>query len=246
MQRPPLGLQTIVFGSKYNIEDAAVLDRVKAAGYDALETGAKDPGAFRKMLDARKMRFAGSHVGLRGLLDVKPLIASLKTLGSSDLCNSALMDWDKRSLADYQEGLKVLNRAGKELRAAGIRLHYHNHDFEFLKVDGSKTGMDLLIDGLDPECVDLCVDVAWVTKGGLNPVDFLRQHKARVGYLHFKDYNADGWIELGQGCVDFAGIMKVLPELTGARGVICEQDSSRLDPIESVAISRRFLKTLGW
>lgn len=243
MNRPPLGLQTIVFGRKYSIEDPAVLDHVAQCGYQCVEAGAKDPARFKQMLDARNMKYAGTHTGLAGLVDTAPIVEKLAILGGNDVCNSALMDWNKRSLDDFREGIEVLNRAGRELRAAGIHLHYHNHDFEFEPVGGGdKTGMDLLLEGLDPDCADLCVDVGWVTKAGHDPVEFLTTHKDRVGYLHFKDFNEDGWIELGQGCVNFDGIIEVLPELERVRWVLIEQDSTRIDPLDSVTISRDYLK----
>ncbi len=242
MSRPPLGLQTIVFGKKYSIEDPRVLDHVADCGYECVEAGAKDPAAFKAMLDARNMKYAGTHTGLKGLLDTAPIIEKLNALDGHDVCNSALMEWDNRSLDDFQEGIEVLNRAGKELQKAGIHLHYHNHAFEFEPVDGDKIGMDILLDGLDPDCVDLCVDVGWVTKAGYDPVAFLTENKDRVGYLHFKDFNDDGWIELGQGCVNFEGIMEILPQLNRVRWVLIEQDSTSIDPLDSVKISRDYLK----
>ena len=56
--------------------------------------------------------------------------------------------------------------------------------------------------------MDLCVDIAWVQKGGLDPAEFLRQHKDRISYLHLKDYNEEGWTELGSGVVNISGVMQ--------------------------------------
>jgi len=244
MNLPPVGVQLIVFGGKYDINtDAAViLDSLVRAGYAGVEGGAKDAEMYRRMLDERGLKYCGSHGGLAALDDVKSLAAYVKTLGGADVCNSAMRTWDARSLEDYRDGISVLNKAGHQLRDEGIHLHYHNHAFEFDKVDGEKTGMDLLLDGLDFSVVDLCVDVAWVMRGGANPAEFLRKYNAQIGYLHFKDFDGEDWIELGQGQNDFPSIMQVLPELTGVRWVVTEQDSSKLDPRESIAISRRYLK----
>ena len=241
MSLPPVGLQCIVFGKTHSIEDESVLDHVAACGYAGVEAGAKDPIRFRQMLDARGMKRGGSHTGPAALVDPEPIIEDMAIFDCHDLCNSGLMQWDKRTPADYAETIEILNRAGKRLGEAGIKLHYHNHAFEFEPVDGDRTGMDLFIEGLDPEAVDLCVDVGWVAKAGRDPAAFLREHKDRVGYLHFKDFNDDGWIELGQGHVDFAGVMNVLPELTNVSWVMIEQDSTNIDPLESVKLSRKFL-----
>ncbi|MCY3022762.1 MAG: sugar phosphate isomerase/epimerase, partial [Planctomycetota bacterium] len=236
MSLPPLGAQLIVLGKKYNInkDTDAVLDCLAKAGYAGVEGGATDAKMYRVKLDARGLRYASSHVTPKALLDLKPLIEYLRIVGGSDLCNSGLLDWNKRSLADFKETIGILNRAGRELRKEGIRLHYHNHDFEFAKVDGGRSDMDIFIDGLEPDACDLCVDVAWVQKGGSDPAAFLRQHNSRIGYLHLKDFNDEGWIELGQGKVKFAEIMRVLPEMKGGRWAVIEQDSSRLDPLDSI------------
>jgi len=239
---PLVGLQAIVLGKKYSVESDDVLDVVARAGYAALECGAKDPAAFRRKLDARGLKYAGAHATPKGFGDVKGMIERLKVLGGSDVSNSGFIDWNKRTAADAKQTIDALNAAGRELRQSGIHLHYHNHDFEFLeKIDG-KMIIDVLLDGFDPDAVDLCVDVAWVTKGGLDPVEFLLKHNKQVGYLHLKDYDDQGWTELGRGTVDLKGVIGILPRLTGVRWVVCEQDSSRIDPLESIAISRKYLR----
>ena len=245
MALPTVGCQLIIFGKKYNInEDTdAILDCLAAAGYKAVEGGAKDAESYKRKLAERGLVYGGSHTGMAGLKDIKPLVKYLKTLGASDLCNSGLMKWGEHSLKDWQEGIRVLNEAGRQLRDEGVRLHYHNHAFEFTdKVDGDKNAMDLLLDGLDFSVVDFCVDVAWVKIGGQDPATFLRTHKDRIGYLHFKDHDGETWRELGRGNVDFASIMKVLPELTKVRWVMVEQDTTLGEPMESVRISRQYLK----
>lgn len=253
MPLPPLGAQLMVFGGhptlKYDIQTQTnlILDSVAAAGYDAVEGGSRDAAAYKHALDARGLRFGGSHVGLTALLDVPPLIAYLKAVDSRDICNSGLRAWNNRSADDYRDAISVLNEAGRAFRQEGILLHYHHHDFEFEAVDGQKTGMDLLLEGLDPDAVDLCVDIAWVTKGGSDPAVYLTQHQDRISYLHFKDFNADGWCELGRGQVDIAGVMQVLPDLPNIRWVMVEQDTTQIDPRESIAISRRYLReTFGY
>jgi sugar phosphate isomerase/epimerase len=249
MPLPPVGAQLIVFGrhDDINKNPDGILDTLRNAGYDGVEGGAKDAEMYRRKLDERGLRYAASHTGLRALQDPKPLIEYLKVVGGSDVCNSGLFTWEGRSLQDYKDAIVALNEAGRKLRDEGIHLHYHNHDFEFHKVDGDKRGIDLLLDGLDFDVVDLCVDVAWVMRGGDDPASFLQKHKDRIGYLHLKDHDGEDWAELGRGKVDFHAIMRILPEMTGVRWAVIEQDTSKLNPHESVTISRRYLRdTFGY
>lgn len=249
MALPPVGAQLIVFGAKYNLntDTDLILDCVARAGYAGVEGAAKDYALYRKKLDERGLRFGATHTGTGALRDVAPIIEMLAILGGTDVNLSGLLTWEDRTLADYTAAIAIMNEAGQQLRDAGIHLHYHNHDFEFDKVDGNKTGMDLLLDGLNFDVVDLCVDVAWVLRGGADPATFLRAHKDRIGFLHLKDHDGKQWAELGRGQVDYRSIMAVLPELTGARWAMIEQDSSELDPCDSVTISRAYLReTFGY
>ena len=242
--RPKIGLQAIVLGKKYSVNEDRVLDAVAAAGYDALECAVDDPSTFRPKLEARGLVYAGAHTTPAKLRETSEIVATLKAMDASDVCNSGLLDWNKRTPEDYRETIEVLNQTGRELRTHGIHLHYHNHDFEFVAQEaiGGRTGMDLLLEGLDPDAVDLCVDVGWVHKAGLDPVDFLLKHADRVGYLHFKDYDANGWAEIGTGKVDFAPIIGILPRLPGVRWIVLEQDVATIDPLESLRISRANLR----
>ena len=251
MALPPIGAQLMVLGGhptiKYDMETQSdlVLDSLAAAGYAGVEGGPRDAAAYKQALDARGMRYGGSHVSLSVLTDtdnITKLIAYLQTLGSRDICSSGLRHWHERSAADFHDAAAVLNAAEQRFQDAGVTLHYHHHEFEFEKVDGDRTGLDILLGETDPALVDLCVDIAWVQKGGLNPAEFLAQHQDRISYLHFKDYSADGdWTELGRGIVNINGVMEVLPTLPRIRWVMVEQDKTNLDPLESLAVSRRYL-----
>ena len=246
---PPLGLQLIVFGGHFDINTQTdeVLDAIAEAGYSAVEGGAQDAVLFRKYLDDRGLRYGGSHVGPGALRNVTPLVDYLRVMDAHDICNSGLIQWNDRTAEDYRQTIKILNEAGRRLRDEDIHLHYHNHDFEFDKADGEKTGFDLLLDGLDPQAVDFCVDVAWVQKAGHDPAEFLHRHADRIGYLHLKDYDAEGWKELGQGLVDWPSVLTAVAELPSVRWAMVEQDTTTRAPKESITISRQFLQeTFGY
>jgi sugar phosphate isomerase/epimerase len=244
MSLPKVGCQLIVFGGQYNVENdiEKIADTLAAAGYDAIEGGPQDAARYRPILDARGLVYAGSHVALSSNPDWDKLADYVQAMGAADVSNSGLNKWGDLTLDDYKRSIEALNEAGAKLRARGIHFHYHNHAFEFDKVDGDKNGMDLLMEGLDPQACDLCVDVAWVQKGGEDPAEYVRKHQEHIGYLHFKDFDDEDWCELGRGQMDFGPIMQLLPSLSRVRWVVLEQDKSRNDAMDSVTESRRFLK----
>jgi sugar phosphate isomerase/epimerase len=245
MALPPVVLQPLVLHKKYSLQDQTdmILDRIKELGYAGIEGGIKDGAVYKKKLDERGLKYSATHISLSRRPPVKDLVDYLHAVGGADVCNSGLLSWEKRTLADYRETIPVLNDYARQLAREGIGFHYHNHAFEFEAVDGNKTGMDLLVEGLDLSVATLCVDVAWVYRGGRNPAEFLEEHADKIAYLHLKDTDGTDWKELGQGKVDFKSIIDVMPKLKRVRWAAIEQDATTIDPLESIAVSRRYLQT---
>jgi len=245
MALPPVVLQPLVLSKKYSLEKDTdlILDRLKALGYAGIEGGIKDAALYKRKLDERGLAYSATHISFSRRPPVKDVVDYLHAVGGADICNSGLLEWEKRSLADYRETIPVLNDFARQVAREGIHFHYHNHAFEFDQVDGKKTGMDILLEGLDLSVITLCVDVAWVFRGGRNPAEFLEEHADKIAYLHLKDTDGTEWLELGQGKVDFKSILDVMPKLTKVRWAAIEQDATKIDPLESIAVSREYLKT---
>ena len=247
---PPLGLQPIIFGKTYDasvpVQLDALLGVIAAAGYTAVEFGAPDPGELKRLLDRHGLTHAGAHVGLSSNPDPDAVIRLLDATGARDVCNSGLLRWgDDLTVDDYNRSIDALNRLGKFFHARGIHFHYHNHAFEFQPVEGGRTGMELLLEGLDFSVMDLCIDVAWVYRGGEDPAAFLLRHADRIGYLHLKDTDAEQkqWKELGRGVLDWPSVMAAIRQMPRVRWAMVEQDSTDGDPATCIRTSRDFLKS---
>ena len=103
--------------------------------------------------------------------------------------------------------------------------------------------LDRLYQLTDPRYVYLCVDVYWVARGGVDPAAFLRQHLDRIGAVHFKDMGQDGsFAEVGQGTLDFPGMMEVLAAKPDLDWIIVEQDRTDRTPEGSIALSRQYMR----
>ncbi|MFL6448300.1 MAG: sugar phosphate isomerase/epimerase family protein [Bryobacteraceae bacterium] len=119
------------------------------------------------------------------------------------------------TLDDWSCNAELLNRTGEKVRAAGMQLAYHNHNFEFRELGGI-CGFDELMRLTDPQLVKLELDPAWAQVAGADPVDLLRKHSRRVRLVHVRDF-APGYVPTkrlslanaptaappGQGIVDF-------------------------------------------
>jgi sugar phosphate isomerase/epimerase len=246
---PPISFQPITLQKKYNLDDHAelILGNLALLGVDAIEGGPTNPNGYTGLLRRHGLRFSGQHIALSSKPDVKHLIDYAHACGGEDVCNSGVLSWDKPGLPIYTESIKLLNDMGRQLKREGIRFHYHNHAFEFDAIDGSRTGMDVLLDSLDPDAVDFCIDVAWVWRGKRDPAEFLRFLGPRIGYIHLKDTTETEWKELGTGKLNWPSIISAIATLPNVRYAALEQDKVEIEPWKSISMSRMFLaKRFGW
>ena len=252
MAKPRVGAQLIVFGERAGKDLTGCVKACAAAGYDGFEMGTMENDAqfqrTKAACEAGGIAVAGCHTGIDQLADlekVKTFVKYAKAVGSDYLMSSGNGGW--KTMEEYLAGAKVLNAAGKVCQEAGVALCYHNHHWEFKQIEG-QTPMHVMIAATDPKLVKLCPDVYWVHVGGEQPAEFTACYRDRVPYFHFKDgLGGDQFREfreLGQGNVDLPAALKAALA-TNPAWITIEQDSSKLDPAESVKVSREYLKSLG-
>ena len=122
-----------------------------------------------------------------------------------------------------------LQKAGAPLKAAGLGFGWHNHDFEFSGcADGTVPMYQILTGGPDMEWE---MDVAWVVRGGGDPLAWIDAFKGRITAAHVKDIAPkgenlaeDGWADVGHGTVDWKAIMAAL-QAAGVKYYVMEHDN---------------------
>jgi sugar phosphate isomerase/epimerase len=122
-----------------------------------------------------------------------------------------------------------LNRAGAMARDAGLKLGYHNHNWEFFRLtdDPTRTAYDVLTETTDP---DLVLDLFWVTRGARDPVDVIQENEGRVLQYHVKDMNQAGsFADPGRGLIDFPRIFEH-SKTAGVVEYIVERDDAGSPP----------------
>lgn len=142
--------------------------------------------------------------------------------------------------ADIDALIDNMKSYAKALRAEGLDLYYHCHDFEFREFDGV-TAMERILSDTD---VMLEIDVFWAAKGGVDVMDFLDRHADRILYLHLKDANDDGPCAVGFGRMDCRGFLDKAAAM-GLSHVIVEDDRQQPDGITSICNSMQTLRTYG-
>jgi sugar phosphate isomerase/epimerase len=125
-----------------------------------------------------------------------------------------------RDGAGWQAFGARLQAAAGPLRAAGFGFGWHNHDLEFVTTPEGAIPMDAILTG-GPD-LEWEIDVAWVVRGGADPLAWITRHGPRITAAHVKDIAPagatveDGWADVGHGVMDWPGLMVAL------RGVGCD------------------------
>lgn len=161
---------------------------------------------------------------------------------------------ERQTIDDYKHIAENLNAMGEKCNQADIHLCYHNHSFEFQPIDGV-VPFDVFLQELEPDKVFFELDVFWISVAGKDPVKLMEELNGRVKLLHLKDkkkgvkviydeseVKKDAFQELGNGVLDFAGILQAAEKI-GVEQCFVEQDHSS-DPIASIKKSYNHLKKI--
>ncbi|MDN3644028.1 sugar phosphate isomerase/epimerase [Lutimonas halocynthiae] len=142
---------------------------------------------------------------------------------------------------------EILTTLGKKCEKAGLKLLYHNHDFEFMKDKDGVVVIDYLLEHLDPKYVNFQMDLYWVTKAGADPVVYFNKYPGRFKLWHVKDMDDQGrFAPVGNGKIDFARILKD-KKLSGMQYYFVEQDKTfDMEPLEAIKISHEGIKKIGF
>jgi sugar phosphate isomerase/epimerase len=202
-----------------------------------------EPAALAAALKANHLTMPTGHFGLQMLEhEVAHALSVATTLGMQRIyCPHIAADQRPTDAAGWHAFGARLNRIGAPYREAGFGFGWHNHDFEFAALpDGTIPQAALLEGGPDLEWV---IDVAWVIRGGADPLAWIARYADRITAAHVKDIapageNAaeDGWADVGHGTVDWPAIMAAL-RATGCRHFVMEHDN----PADHARFARRSL-----
>ena len=144
------------------------------------------------------------------------------------------------TLAEIKSSIEILNKTGEATKKAGIQFCYHNHDMEFHAVEG-KIPYHLLLSETDPHNVKMELDLAWVTKGGQDPVELFKTHPGRFPLWHVKDLDKGykNIMPVGSGVIDFKRIFEN-QKVAGMQHFFVEHDMPK-DAFASIKSSYTYI-----
>lgn len=141
----------------------------------------------------------------------------------------------------------ILDQLGEKANDAGLKLLYHNHDFEFKKDKDGVVPIEYLLENCNPDYVNFQMDLFWVTKAGADPLAYFEKYPGRFKIWHVKDMDKEGkFAPVGDGTIDFNRIL-AQKEQSGMEYYMVEQDQTfDIAPLEAIKISHKGIKTIGF
>lgn len=273
-------VQQIMLGTVTGNEEKAreTLRAVKTAGYDGIELNSfmVNPTPFMvRMLTkaagmptgkggnldwARLTKEAGLsvvslHKDLGGIKkDMNATVEEAKKFETSNVVITGMYRFDYRNKTLVDDLCKQLNNVGKSLKKEGIQLLYHNHNYEFQKVQGKQTAYEYLIANTNPEYVGFEFDSYWPTEAGVCALDVMKSLGQRMKLYHINDRGTklqkpvmtpilkSDSCELGYGNMNLEALCKQALSV-GVEAVVLESHKNWIDnsPIKSLQVSADFM-----
>nr|WP_272914676.1 sugar phosphate isomerase/epimerase [Aurantiacibacter rhizosphaerae] len=147
--------------------------------------------------------------------------------------------------AAFEEWLLRLETMARAAQDEGVRLVYHNHDWDHVPLDG-KTPLELIAERFAPGEVDFEIDLGWAAVAGVGPVALLENLGPRVLSLHLKDLDRGcagddcrRFVAPGEGDLGYSQLIPRIRRITDAIGYVEVDDP--VDGMQAAASAARNL-----
>lgn len=237
----------------YSARNEASLDdtlrTLKQLGYAQVEGWGgqfADPAALAASLRDAGLVMPTAHMGFTQLQDTAAALQIADQVGISTLFCPAPPTEDYRTgKGDWAQLAADLGKIADAVAASGKGFGYHNHHWEFTKLEGGKTPMELILDS-SPN-MQWEMDLAWVVKAGEDPIAWMDKLGSRITAIHVKDIapagenaDEDGWADVGQGTLDWQKLLADAKSKTKATYFVMEHDK----PSDAIRFARRSIEAV--
>ena len=274
-------VQQIMLGTVTGTDTKAreTLKLVKEAGYDGIELNSfmVNPTPFMvrmltkaagmptgkggnldwvRLINEADLKVVSLHKDLGSIeKDIQEAAKEAKKFDTSNVVITGMYRFDYRNKAKVDDLCKKLNESGRQLKEEGITLLYHNHNYEFQKVDEKQTAYDYILANTDSDYVSFELDSYWPTEAGVCALELMNKLGNRMKLYHINDRGTklqkpmmtpilkSDSCELGYGNMN----LEVLCEKAlsvGVESVVLESHKNWIDnsPVKSLQVSAEFLK----
>ncbi len=240
----PIGLELWSVRHQCEKELPAVLKAVGQMGYDSVEMAhsyyGHDAATWRKLLDDNGLTSCGMHMGLRALEGdaFDETVKIHKVIGTPYLIIASLPKKSLETVQAVTETAKVFNDLSKRLAPHGMKIGYHCHGGDFIKVE-DRTAWEWFGEKTNPDVL-LQLDIGNCLGGGGDAIAMLKKFPGRSVSLHIKDHGGKPGAVFGDGDVDWKEVFQICETTGGTKQYIIEEEG-RKGP-EALASVRRAIE----
>jgi len=229
------------------------LERVAAIGYRTVQVSAIGNIAaerVRELCDRHGLSVVLTHMNPDRIMnDTEAVIRENEAMGC-DYIGIGMMPERYRSDAWLDQFPVDFLPAAKKIADAGKLLMYHNHEFEFCKINGRRV-MDYLAESFKPSEMGFTIDTYWMQAGGADIYEWIGKLAGRMPCVHLKDMDVlpDRGVVMApimEGNINFPKILDMLKADGGVKYLLIEQDYCRESPFVCLEKSYRNLNKLGY
>jgi len=252
MAKLPVALQLYTVRDDLDADYLGTLQKVAEIGYTAVELSnptIMTAAELKVVLADLGIQAIASHIDFEVLeQDPARALTDAKELGCTYVVCPSIPEERRGDAGVYRALGESLSRIGAKAQEYGLGFAYHNHDFEFERIDGDYA-LGILLDAADPDLVYSEFDVYWAQYGGVDPTAYIHKLGQRCRLIHMKDMLADpdrSFAEIGEGILNMEAIVAAGQEV-GAAWYIVEQDRcTKRSPLEAARLSLHNMRARGW
>ena len=253
MKKMHLGAQlyTIREFMKNETDFRASMKKISDIGYRYVQVsgiGEVSPRCIKQATEECGLKVILTHTPVDAILHRTDEVIANHDLFGCDIIGLGSLPGDYQGLDGYKRFAETIAPAVETIKKAGKKFSYHNHSHEFEKQDG-KHFLEVLLDNSDKDAFFLTVDCYWLHYAGLDVPEWLAAHHSRISVTHLKDLGVyegkPGMIEVMTGNMNYPKILKTCAD-NDILWHFVEQDTTRLDPFESLKISYDNLMSTGY
>jgi len=246
-----IGLQLYSLRDVIKKDVEGTLKQVAAIGYKTIETYSYGDekifdiafSDFVKMTNDLGLKIVSGHYSTgfnsekKGNLrnDWEKAVSDAKSAGQEYVVVPYLDKDERKTIDDYKKVCELMNKGAEVCKQYDIRMGYHNHEFEFEKID-DQVPYDVMLAELDPNLVAMELDLYWAVYAGVKPLDYFTKYPSRFELWHVKDMDkADRELnaDVGTGTIDFVELFKHADH-AGMKHYFIEQEDYPVSPAESI------------
>jgi sugar phosphate isomerase/epimerase len=234
----PIGCQTWEVRETIGKDFDGTLKKLAAQGFRAIEMCSPPgyvnygfgplanmkPSEMRERIHAAGLICQSCHFGFKELKDnLDARLEFAHGLGLKQMIISTFALPKDGTLADWMHAVDDANKLGHRAHQAGIQMGFHNHNFEFAKIDGQLI-YDKLMGAFDPKAIKMQFQVA-VVELGYQAKDFFEKYPGRFISMHLADWSPTEkkQVPMGQGVVDWKELFAAAPK-AGIKNYFVEMD----------------------